>query len=34
MGESMTEDRVMLQDIDRVLFTERQIAVMVERVGQ
>ena len=24
----------MLQDIDRVLFTERQIAVMVERVGQ
>ena len=30
----MREEQEMLQDIEEVLFTERQIAVMVERVGQ
>lgn len=30
----MTENREMLQDIEEVLFTERQIAVIVERIGK
>lgn len=30
----MLENREMLQDIEDVLFTERQIAVMVERIGK
>lgn len=30
----MTENREMLQDIEEVLFTERQVAVMVERIGK
>lgn len=30
----MMENREMLDDIEEVLFTERQIAVMVERIGK
>ncbi len=30
----MKERLEMLEDIEDVLFTERQIAVMVERIGQ
>lgn len=30
----MKDNKVMLQDIEDVLFTERQIAVMVERIGK
>ena len=30
----MLENREMLEDIEDVLFTERQIAVMVERIGK
>lgn len=33
-GCSMVERSEMMEDIQEVLFTERQIAVMVERVGQ
>lgn len=33
-GKNMIERSEMMEDIQEVLFTERQIAVMVERVGQ